>query len=244
METFNLKAVLLAGGEGTRLKPYTTILPKPLMPIGDIPILEVILHQLKHFGFNEIILALGYKARYIRTFFENGEDLGFNIKYSYEEKNLGTAGPLSLVKNLDENFLVMNGDILTDLHYKKFYDSHIKSNAGITIAVHNKTVNIDLGVIETENNRVVDYIEKPAMSYQVSMGIYVFNKRVLDQIPHNQFLNFPDLIKKLLDENEIINTYTQPECMWLDIGRLEDFHRSLEIFEKNKSKFLPNMLNG
>jgi NDP-sugar pyrophosphorylase family protein len=244
METFNLKAILLAGGEGTRLKPYTTILPKPLMPIGNIPILEVILNQLKFFNFNEIIIALGYKARYIKTFFGNGQDLGFNIEYSYEKKNLGTAGPLSLLKDLDDNFLVMNGDILTDLNYKKFFDKHLNSEAGITIAVHNKTINIDLGVIETEKNRVVDYIEKPAMSYQVSMGIYAFNKRVLDYIPYNQFLNFPDLIKKLLEENEIINTYTQPECIWLDIGRLEDFQRSLAIFEKNKSKFLPNMLNG
>jgi len=234
-----MKAIILAGGKGTRLKPYTTILPKPLMPIGDTPILEVILNQLKYYGFNSVILALGHKARYISTFIGNGTELGIDIAYSYEQKNLGTAGPLTLIKNLDENFLVMNGDVLTDLNYSDFFNNHLKSNAAVTIATYTKTVKIDLGVIETKKNHVIGYIEKPTMKYQVSMGIYAFNKRAVEYIPYNQYYDFPDLIKRMISDDEIINVYHPSNCIWLDIGRMEDFENSLETFKKNKSRFLP-----
>ncbi|MFX0051256.1 MAG: sugar phosphate nucleotidyltransferase [Candidatus Hermodarchaeota archaeon] len=234
------KVIILAGGEGTRLRPYTYVLPKPLMPIGDIPILEIILNQLRHYGFKDVIFALNQKAKLISTFFGLGEELGLNISYSYEDRNLGTAGPLTLIKNLDENFLVMNGDILTDLDYKKFMKVHVKNEAAVTIASYPKTIKINLGVVETDDkNRVVEYIEKPRMIYQVSMGIYAYNKRVIKYIPYNEYFDFPDLIKKLISEGENVQIYKPPlECIWLDIGRVKDFQQSLKVFEANKEKFL------
>lgn len=235
-----MQAIILAGGRGTRLKPYTTILPKPLMPVGDIPILEIILKQLKYYGFQDIILALGHKAKFISTFFDNGTNMGMNITYSYEQKDLGTAGPLTLIENLDDNFLVMNGDVLTDLNFKKFFETHLRKNPAMTIASYSKVVKIDLGVMKTEGYRLVSYIEKPSMTYQVSMGIYAFNRQTIDYIPHMEKFDFPDLVNKLIGAGEIINVYLPEDCIWLDIGRLEDFQLSSEIFEKNKLRFLPS----
>ena len=237
-----MQVVILAGGKGTRLKPFTAILPKPLMPIGDIPILEIILKQLKLYGFNKVILALGHKAKLITTFFGNGAEMGLDITYSYEKKDLGTAAPLTLIKKLDKNFLIMNGDILTDLDYRGFFETHVNNNAGVTIATYNKTVNIDLGVIKTEEDLVIDYIEKPTMKYEVSMGIYAFNHRVIKHIPYNEYFDFPDLIEKLLSVGETIKVYRAFDHIWLDIGRVEDFQQSLDIFERNKDRFLPNNL--
>ncbi|MFX0016552.1 MAG: sugar phosphate nucleotidyltransferase [Promethearchaeota archaeon] len=234
-----MQAVILAGGKGTRLEPYTTILPKPLMPVGDIPILEIILRQLKYYGFHKIILALGHKAKFITTFFENGTDLGLDITYSYEKEDLGTAGPLTLIKNLEENFIVMNGDILTDMDYNNLFQTHVSKKALITVASYSKTMKIDLGVMKTEGNRIVSYTEKPTMTYQVSMGIYVFNRHVVDFIPQNKHFDFPDLINKLLSTGEYVHVFKPKNSIWLDIGRLEDFKLSVEVFEKNKSRFLP-----
>ncbi len=233
-----MQVIILAGGKGTRLKPFTTILPKPLMPIGDIPILEIILKQLKTYGFNNVILALGHKAKLIKAFFNDEKELGLNLTYSYEKKDLGTAAPLTLIENLDENFLIMNGDVLTDLDYREFFETHVNNNAGVTIATYTKTVKIDLGVIETEEDRVIDYIEKPTMKYDVSMGIYAFNRRIIKHIPINEYFDFPDLIKKLLSVGETVKTYRASDCIWLDIGRVEDFEKSLKIFTENKSRIL------
>lgn len=235
-----MQVVILAGGRGSRLKPYTTILPKPLMPVGDIPILEIILKQLRYYGFQDVFLALGHKAKFITTFFANGYDLGLNITYSYEQKDLGTAGPLTLIDNLDDNFLVMNGDVLTDLNYKEFFQTHLRKDAAITIATYSKTMKIDLGVMETtKKNRLVSYIEKPSMTHQVSMGVYAFNRRAIKYIPRIKRFDFPDLVNRLMKAGEVINAFLPKECIWLDIGNIEDFQRSSEIFEENIIRFLP-----
>jgi NDP-sugar pyrophosphorylase family protein len=233
-----MQAIILAGGKGTRLKPYTTILPKPLMPIDDYPILEIIIKQLKHFGVNEITLAVGHLKELIQAFFNDGGKWNIKIKYSVEDKPLGTAAPLKLIDNLDSDFLVMNGDVLTNLNFQDFFDFHKHSNAYCTISTFQKPVHVDLGVIKiNEANELYDYIEKPTLNYDVSMGIYAFKKEVLEYIPHNEYLDFPALIKILLKNKKKVISYPF-EGYWLDIGRPDDYSEAVEEYEKNKAEFL------
>jgi NDP-sugar pyrophosphorylase family protein len=234
-----MQAVIMAGGKGSRLKPYTTILPKPLMPIGEIPILEIILRQLKHNGFKRITLAVGYLAELIQAYFGDGDKWGLEIEYSRERKNLGTIGPLTLIEKLDDTFLVMNGDILTNLNYQTLISSHKKSGNLVTIASYNKEVKIDLGVMEVdEKSYLTNYIEKPNLSYRVSMGIYVMNKEVLEFIPQDIFYDVPNLMMNLLKSKKPPQIYSF-DGIWLDIGRKEDYERASENFQENLSKFLP-----
>jgi NDP-sugar pyrophosphorylase family protein len=231
-----MKAVILAGGKGTRLKPYTTVFPKPLMPIGDKPILEIVVRQLKLHGFEELIVAVGHLAELIMTFFNDGSKYGINIKYTRENKPLGTAGPLALMKEeLKETFLMMNGDVLTTLDYSDLVNYHKKNKAIATIALKKRTVKIDFGVPEVDKaNNIVGYTEKPEIEYLVSMGVYVFDPRVLDYIKPNEYLDFPDIIKKLISNGETIKGYVY-DGHWLDIGRPEDYERAnREIKEGNK----------
>ena len=233
-----MKAVILAGGKGVRLYPYTSILPKPLMPIDEYPILEIVIRQLKKSGFNKITICVGHLASLIRAYFGSGDKLGLKIKYSEEESPLGTAGPLSLIEDLDENFLLMNGDILTNLDYKDIFEKHIKSKSIATIAICERKVPISLGIIKFDKNKnVIDYIEKPNLTHYVSMGIYVFKRNILKYISKNKFLNLPDLIKILIEKNEKINSYLF-RGKWLDIGRPEDYKEAVEIFKKNQKLFL------
>jgi NDP-mannose synthase len=233
-----MQAIILAGGTGSRLKPYTTVFPKPLMPIGEYPVLEIILRQLKQHGFTDITLAVGYLKELLMAYFNHGEKLGVSIRYSYEEKPLGTAAPLKLIREFDDDFLVMNGDVLTTIDFTNFYQHHRKRNALCTIAMYNKPVKIDLGVLETDGNAMVtDYIEKPTLHYKVSMGVYVFNKRILDFIPYNAYLDLPDLIRLLIRSGEQVNGYDFTGD-WLDIGRHEDYEIAHSYFEQNKDKFL------
>ena len=233
-----MQAIILAGGKGARLKPYTMVFPKPLMPIGDYPILEVVIRRLKNYGFNDIVMAVGHLKELIRAFFDDGRQWGVNISYSVEEKPLGTAGPLQLVKNCEDNFLVMNGDVLTDLHFDDFFRYHKDNGAVCTIASYKKPVKIDLGVLKAkENNELYDYIEKPTLHYSVSMGVYAFKKEVLNYIPANEYFDFPDLIKKLLKNGKKVLEYPF-DGYYLDIGRPEDYELAIEEFEKNKSAFL------
>jgi len=235
-----MQAVILAGGKGRRLAPYTTVLPKPLMPIGDMPILEVILHQLKRAGITEVKMAVGYLAEIMQAFFADGKRLGLKIDYSLEEKPLGTAGPLSLIKDLSSPFIVMNGDILTDLDFSDLISYHQDKKAVATVATYKRHVKIDFGVIETdENNNLTGYIEKPSFDYRVSMGIYVFNKEVLSYIPYNEYLDFPDLVLKLLNDNQKIVSYPF-NGYWLDIGRPDDYAVAIEEFDKKRKLFLPD----
>lgn len=234
-----MKAVILAGGKGTRLKPYTTILPKPLMPIGDMPILEILLRQMKRVGVNEAVLTVGHLAELLRLFFQDGERLGLNITYSYEDTPLGTAGPLSLVDGLDDTFLVANGDVLTTLPLANLLAHHHLSGAMATIAMHRRQVYIDLGVIQqNDEGRVTGYIEKPTYDFMVSMGIYVFEPRVLEFIPRNEYLDFPDLVKKLIAAGEVVTGFPF-DGYWQDLGRADDYERAIEDFDRMRAEFLP-----
>lgn len=233
-----MKAVILAGGKGTRLTPYTKVLPKPLMPIGDMPILEILLRQLKRANFNEVVLTVGHMAHLLESFFQDGERLGLRIKYSFEEQPLGTAGPLSLVQGLDDTFLVANGDILTTLDSRNLLESHRRSKAIATIATHTRQVRVDLGVIQFDGDqRVVGYQEKPTYNLQVSMGIYVFEPEVLRYIPHNQYLDFPDLVLKLIAAGERVMGYPF-SGYWQDLGRPDDYEQAVQDFEGLREQIL------
>jgi NDP-sugar pyrophosphorylase family protein len=233
-----MQAIILAGGKGTRLKPYTTIFPKPLMPINDMPILEVVIRQLKKAGFKKITMAVGHLAELIEAFFNNGIKWGLDISYSREDIPLGTAGPLAMLDDLDDTFLLMNGDVLSDLDYTDLVRFHHQQDAMATIAMYDKEVKIDLGILKTnEYHEIYDYIEKPMLTYQVSMGIYVFDKQVMKYIPQGKYFDLPDLVHNLIKAEEKIVGY-HFKGYWRDIGRREDYEQAVEEFEKLKSSFI------
>ena len=228
-----MKAVILAGGKGTRLKPYTTVFPKPLMPIGDNPVLEIVIRQLKSHGFGEVIITVGHLAELIMTFFRNGSKFGVEIDYSREDKPLGTAGGLGLIKQeLNETFLMMNGDVLTTLDFSDLVSYHKGNGAIATIALNRRDVYIDFGVIELDDgNSILGYTEKPKIDYLVSMGVYVFDPKVLEYIRPNEYLDFPDLIKELISNGETVKGYIY-DGYWLDIGRPDDYERANREIEE------------
>ncbi|HUV82276.1 MAG TPA: sugar phosphate nucleotidyltransferase [archaeon] len=233
-----MQAIILAGGKGTRLAPYTTVFPKPLMPIGDMPILEIVIRQLKKHGFTKVVLAVGHLAGLIEAYFGDGSKWGVEITYSREDEPLGTAGPLALIDDLDYNFLVMNGDLLTNIDYSDLMRHHLKSGALSTVSVYTKDVPISLGVLELNGEgNITDYIEKPTLKYKVSMGIYIFNKNILTHIESGKYLDFPDLIKTLIQNDENVSGYMF-EGYWMDIGRHEDYSKVLEEFESMKDELL------
>lgn len=232
------QAIILAGGKGTRLRPYTTVFPKPLVPIGEQPVLELILKQLREHGYGRITLAVNHLAELIRAYFGDGERFGVGISYSLERKALGTAGPLGLIGALDPDFLVMNGDILTDLDYSELWQVHRDSGAIATVATCLKQVPIPLGVLDVdENGMLTDYTEKPTLSYRVSMGMYVFQRRILDFIPADAYLDLPELMKNLIARGERVHCYDFGG-RWLDIGNPEDYAAANEEFEADRAAFL------
>jgi NDP-sugar pyrophosphorylase family protein len=234
-----MKAVILAGGKGTRLAPYTTVLPKPLMPIGDMPILEVVLRQLAHYGFKDVTLAVGYLAELLAAYCGDGSKFGIRIGYSREEQPLGTAGPIALVPNLRETFLVMNGDLLTTIDYGAMFRYHRERGAIATLATYQREVKIDLGVIEVdEDNWVKDYIEKPTYKYLVSTGVYIFEPQVLEYIVPNQRLDLPELMLRLKSQGHSVNVY-RFNGYWLDIGRHDDYEKAMDEFAAYRNLFLP-----
>ena len=238
-----MQAIILAGGKGTRLRPYTTVLPKPMMPIGDMPILEILVRQLKQQGIDSIIIAVGYLHHIIESYFQNGEKYGLPISYSIEKGPLGTAGPMHLIfDELEENFIVLNGDLLTSINFKNIFNYHIRQNAAATIATFRRTVNIDYGVLElNQNSELTNYSEKPSFDYKVSMGINVFKKSAIKPlIQHGEYLDMPDLMMKLKQKNQKVFCY-QEDCEWLDIGRLEDYSIAVETYESKKKKFLTDV---
>ncbi len=233
-----MKVIILAGGEGRRLIPYTVVLPKPLMPVGDFPILEILIRQLKKHGLTDLTLAVGYLGNLIQTFFGNGKKLGVRIKYNLETKPLGTVGALAHISGLDKTFMVMNGDLLTTLDYSKMIAFHKKHKPLASIAVQKRSVKVDFGVVKLNHSQeLTDYIEKPKLFYQVSMGVYIFEPEVLKYIRKGQKLDFPDLINLLLKKGERVCAYPS-EDFWLDIGRPDDYALAVEIFEKSRKKFL------
>jgi NDP-sugar pyrophosphorylase family protein len=234
----DVRAVILAGGKGTRLRPYATSFPKPLMPIGDMPILEIVLRQLKWFGFRKITLSVNHLAELIRTFCGDGTKWGLELSYCMEDQPLGTAGSLGLVENLTDPFLVMNGDLLTTLDYGALVHSHAHSGACATIGVFPREVKIDFGVLELdEQGRLVAYKEKPRFEYLVSMGVNVFSLAALDFIPRGQRLDIPTLMMTLKAAGRVVSTF-RSACEWLDIGRPDDYEEATEHFEKARDQYL------
>jgi NDP-mannose synthase len=234
-----MKAIVLAGGRGTRLAPYTRIFPKPMMPIGDKAILEILLSQMRAAGIDEVILTVGHLSGLMRAFFQDGSQFGLKIHYSHEERPLGTAGPLSLVEGLDDTFMVTNGDVLTTLNLKDLIAFHKENHGILTVASHKRQVKIDLGVIETNSSlEIHDYIEKPTISYLVSMGLYVFEPKALQYIPFGQYLDFPDLVKVLLGAHEKVVAFPF-SGYWQDLGRADDYEQANIDFENMRTQFLP-----
>jgi NDP-mannose synthase len=239
-----MKAVVLAGGKGARLAPYTKVLPKPLMPIGDMPILEVLLRQMKSAGIEDVILTVGHLAELLQAFFQDGSRWGLHLGYSFEDQPLGTAGPLSLIEGLDDTFLVCNGDVLTTLDMRALIDYHCRSGAIATIASHNRSVKIDLGVIQAnQDGRIIDYIEKPTYDFYVSMGIYVFDPRVLTYIDYKQYLDLPNLVLRMVHAGEKVMSYPFQDY-WMDLGSVSDYEQAVQDFELLRPQFLREEKNG
>lgn len=236
------RAVILAGGKGSRLSPYTTVIPKPLLPLDDRPILDVVTRQLANCGFDQITLAVGYLAHLIRAVMGDGSRLGVSIDYHEEVEALGTVGPLATIEGLTETFLVMNGDVLTTLDYARFLDLHRESGNALTIASQQRVVVTDYGVLHVggeagETVLVTDFEEKPRLQYTVSMGVYAMEPRVLSFIEAGQPLDLPDLVLTLLRAGEQVGSYPY-EGYWLDIGRHDDYARAVEEFERIKPELL------
>jgi NDP-sugar pyrophosphorylase family protein len=223
-----MRAVILAGGRGTRLRPYTMVLPKPLVPVGERPVLELILHRLAACGFVQVDLCIGHLGELIMAYFADGSRIpdGMSLRYHREEEPLGTAGALGAIDDLDEPFLVMNGDIVTDLDFSALMSFHTEKEAALTIATIEKEVPISLGVIEHEERRVTGYVEKPVLHYPVSMGVYVYEPRVLELMPAGHF-DFPDVVHLLLQHGELVVSYPF-RGTWFDIGTPSDHEHAVE----------------
>jgi NDP-mannose synthase len=234
------RAIVLAGGRGTRLAPYTTVLPKPLMPIGDMPILEILVRQLRHAGIRRITLAVGHLAALLQAYFGDGERFGVSLDYSYEDEPAGTAGPLALVGDLDETFLVMNGDLLTTIDFQGLLDAHRAGGAAVTVGLFERQVPIDFGVVETDaDGRVTNYVEKPTLTYEVSVGVYAMEPVVLEHVEAGERVDLPDLVLRLIAAGAEVHAYRFPGT-WFDIGRPDDYAAASTYFERKRDELLPD----
>jgi len=228
------RVVILAGGKGARLQPFTAILPKPLLPIGDRAILEIVIEQLRLAGMTRVTLAVGYLSHLIEAVFGDGSAYGVSIDYHHEDAPLGTAGALAGIEGLNEPFLMMNGDLITTLDYSALLDAHAQNGNALTIASQERTATIDFGVLvlgdaDGATQPVVGYIEKPSSRHAVSMGIYVIEPRLLRLIQPGEYLDFPDLVLTALAAGEQVGAYAY-DGLWLDIGRHEDYERAVTEF--------------
>jgi NDP-mannose synthase len=232
-----MRAVIMAGGKGMRLRPYTSVLPKPLMPLGEIPILEIILRQLAHFGCSHVTLTLNYGEKLIRNFFGDGSQLGLKIDYTIEQEPMGSIGSLKLVGNIKEPFILMNADILTDLDFNHLYQSHIESTSIATLVVTDNRINIEYGVIETnKQGEVLAYLEKPTLSQKISSGIYVLNPEVAMMVQNNEE-DFPELIMKLIQHSRKVETYFH-SGYWKDIGTFKEYCEANRHFSQYEHIFM------
>jgi NDP-sugar pyrophosphorylase family protein len=230
--------VILAGGRGTRLLPYTTSLPKPLMPVGDFPILEILLRQLAQQGFRNVTLAVGHLAGLIQAYFKDGRDWDLDISYSYETKPLGTAGPLARMPQSSQSTLVLNGDLLTTLDFASIVRFHREHGATATIGTKRRTEKVDFGVIEAgARGEIVGFREKPSRDYLVSMGIYVFGPEVREFIPRDERFDFPELVQVMLANRMNVLSY-ETDAYWMDIGRPDDYKQANEDFPAMEGEFL------
>lgn len=228
------RAVILAGGRGARLAPYTSVLPKPLMPIGERAILQIVVDQLAACGIRDITLCVGYLSHLIRAVFDQEPPKdGLSITYVQEEEALGTAGPLRLVDGLSDTFLVMNGDVLTTLDYRELLRHHWASGNVLTLAAHARTTRLDYGVIHTDGHGgVVRYDEKPEIPTTVSMGVYALEPEVLEFIPRGRQFDFPQLVERLLRVRRRVGAYVY-DGLWFDIGRREDYEEAVAVWSEN-----------
>jgi len=235
-----MHAVILAGGRGTRLRPYTTAIPKPLVPVGDRhSILEIVLMQLAAQGFTDVPLAIGHFGYLIRSFVGDGSRWGLRISYVEEETPLGTIGPLlPVLDTLPEHFLVMNGDVLTDLHFGDFLRGHAASGAPLTVATFDRRVHVDFGVLSVEDGHIVGFQEKPTLPYQVSMGVYGLSRETLRRYPAGAPFGFDQLVLDLLDRKERPRVH-HFDGYWLDIGSPDDYDRANADFEVLRPALLP-----
>jgi NDP-sugar pyrophosphorylase family protein len=228
--------VILAGGLGTRLRPYTTVIPKPLVPVGGRPVLEHIIGSLYHSGVRTVDLCVSHLGHLIQLYLVQANlPSDLEMKFHWEDEPLGTAGALRTVPDLGGTFIAMNGDILTTLNYAALVRHHNEHDAALTIATHSKRVDIDLGVIESDDGVVTGYVEKPTLNYAVSMGIYVYDHRALEQLPDGP-CQFPELVLRLLEAGEKVATYHN-EADWYDIGTLDAYERASQDFEREPEKF-------
>ncbi len=233
-----MKAVIQAGGMGTRLRPYTLVLPKPLMPVVGLPVIEILIKWLRRNGVTETYITTGYLGHLLRSILGDGSQWGLNINYTEETEPLGTVGALHLMKeHLDEPFLMLNGDLITDINVRNLMENHKNNDGLVTVATTTKTVDVDLGVIESKDNKIISFREKPSMDFTVSMGIYCMDPQVLELIPPGLPFGFDDLVFAMLDKG--LPVYTSPhQGCWLDIGRPEDFQRAQEEFKDSQSYIL------
>lgn len=237
-----MQVVVMAGGRGTRLGPYTATFPKPLVPIGDIPILELLLRQFKSAGVTEVILAVNHLHHLLRAFFGDGERLGLRISYSLEDKPLGTAGPIgAILPQLHDTFFVANGDLLTTLDFSAMLEAHRATKSDATIASFRRSIKSEFGILETdEAMRMTGYREKPMQTHLVSMGLYVLQRDAVERhlVPGDE-LDMPDLMRALVADGRHVLCHA-PECFWLDIGRPDDYAEAQQIFARDRAIFLPH----
>jgi len=236
-----MKAVVLAGGKGTRLAPYTTVLPKPLVPVGGIPILETVLRQLHHYGFREVVLAVGYLSPLIRAYFDNNSITNkLWLRYHQEQAPLGTAGALASIEGFDEPFLAMNGDLLTTLDYGAMMRFHRERGAALTVAVTERQVQVEVGVLRMNAEDIITgYDEKPVHRYSASMGIYICSPRIREMMEPGVALDIPGLVLRLIEAGEQVAGF-RSEAFWLDMGNRADYERASDAFERNRALFLPD----
>jgi len=230
----NIVAVLLAGGKGRRLQPFTTTIPKPLFPIGEKPILQIIIEQLKEFNINEFIISLGYLGGLIEAYFGDGRLFNCNIRYIRESEPLGTAGPISILPEMTDDFIFMNGDVFTTINIEDAIQHHTRNNAIMTVCTYNKSVISSLGIIKSDANlNILDYIEKPEINYTVSSGIYILSKEIKQYTNYNERIDLPELVMKLVNKNlKVISFPIVGE--WFDIGTHEDLNKAIDFYLKIK----------
>lgn len=233
-----MEAIILAGGLGSRLKPYTMSIPKPLLPVGDMPIIEVLLTQLANKGFTKIYICLGYMASIFQMSLGDGSKFGLSIEYIFEATPLGTAGALRMIKTTAEHVLIMNGDLLTNFDFMDFFNQHVQNKAAASIGVSSRKVFIDYGVVKTDGDSFLEgFDEKPTLHYNVSMGINLIKSEMIRFIPDNIKFDMPDLLLKIKCEGENVFCY-KTDCYWQDIGRFDDYQKASADFVENPGYFL------
>ena len=233
-----MRAVMLAGGKGTRLVPYTTVLPKPLLPIVDVPVAEILIRQLAAAGVDHLTMAVGHLAGLLEAYFGDGGTFGVRIDYSREDAPRGTAGPLALVSGLEEPFLVVNGDLLTTLDFAAMLEFHAQRQAIATVGVFRQEFQLELGVLETDDDDVTGYVEKPQHVYEASVGAYVMDPQALGFIPDGRAYDLPQLILDLIAAGRPVKAF-RFAGYWLDIGRPHEYASAAELFERERDRFLP-----